>query len=84
MLTEAATIRLDLPFAPMARIVAEVLDAGWHGPPVGIVREAIKYLVGAWVPAGVWIDSRTRATRQCFRQPPAIGVLVLFANSWAT
>jgi nucleoside 2-deoxyribosyltransferase len=26
-LTEAATIRLDLPFAPMARIVAEVLDA---------------------------------------------------------
>jgi nucleoside 2-deoxyribosyltransferase len=27
MLTEAATIRLDLPFAPMARIVAEVLDA---------------------------------------------------------
>jgi hypothetical protein len=27
MLTEAATIRLDLPFAPMSRIVAEVLDA---------------------------------------------------------
>ena len=27
MLTEAATIRLDLPFTPMARIVAEVLDA---------------------------------------------------------
>ena len=27
MLTEAATVRLDLPFAPMARIVAEVLDA---------------------------------------------------------
>lgn len=27
MLAEAATIRLDLPFAPMARIVAEVLDA---------------------------------------------------------
>jgi nucleoside 2-deoxyribosyltransferase len=27
MLTEAATIRLDLPFAPMARVVAEVLDA---------------------------------------------------------
>jgi nucleoside 2-deoxyribosyltransferase len=27
MLTEAATIRLDLPFMPMARIVAEVLDA---------------------------------------------------------
>jgi len=27
MLTGAATIRLDLPFAPMARIVAEVLDA---------------------------------------------------------
>jgi len=27
MLTEAATIRLDLPFAPMARIVVEVLDA---------------------------------------------------------
>ena len=27
MLTEAATIRLDLPFAPMARIVAEVLEA---------------------------------------------------------
>ena len=27
MLTNAATIRLDLPFAPMARIVAEVLDA---------------------------------------------------------
>ncbi len=27
MLTEAATIRLDLPFAPMARIAAEVLDA---------------------------------------------------------
>ena len=27
MLTEAATIRLDLPFAPMAHIVVEVLDA---------------------------------------------------------
>ena len=27
MLTEAATIRLDLPYAPMTRIVAEVLDA---------------------------------------------------------
>jgi len=27
MLTQAATIRLDLAFAPMARIVAEVLDA---------------------------------------------------------
>jgi nucleoside 2-deoxyribosyltransferase len=27
MLTGAATMRLDLPFAPMARIVAEVLDA---------------------------------------------------------
>jgi nucleoside 2-deoxyribosyltransferase len=27
MLAEAATMRLDLPFAPMARIVAEVLDA---------------------------------------------------------
>ena len=27
MLTEAATIRLDLPFAPMSRILAEVLDA---------------------------------------------------------
>ena len=27
MLTESATIRLDLPFAPMARIVVEVLDA---------------------------------------------------------
>ena len=27
MLTQSATIRLDLPFAPMARIVAEVLDA---------------------------------------------------------
>ena len=27
MLTEAATIRLDLPFAPMASIVAAVLDA---------------------------------------------------------
>jgi nucleoside 2-deoxyribosyltransferase len=27
MLTQAATIRLDLPFAPMARIVADVLDA---------------------------------------------------------
>ena len=27
MLTEAATIRLDLPFAPMARIVAEILGA---------------------------------------------------------
>jgi nucleoside 2-deoxyribosyltransferase len=27
MLTEAATIRLDLPSAPMARIVTEVLDA---------------------------------------------------------
>ena len=27
MLREAATIRLDLPFSPMARIVAEVLDA---------------------------------------------------------
>jgi nucleoside 2-deoxyribosyltransferase len=27
MLTEAATIRLDLPFAPMARIVVEVIDA---------------------------------------------------------
>jgi len=27
MQTEAATIRLDLPLAPMARIVAEVLDA---------------------------------------------------------
>jgi len=27
MLWEAATIRLDLPFAPMARIVAEVLEA---------------------------------------------------------
>jgi nucleoside 2-deoxyribosyltransferase len=26
MLTEAATTRIDLPFAPMARIVAEVLD----------------------------------------------------------
>jgi hypothetical protein len=36
MLTEAATIRLDLPFAPMGRIVTEVLDAlrrveeGWR------------------------------------------------------
>lgn len=27
MLTGAATVRLDLPFAPMARVVAEVLDA---------------------------------------------------------
>ena len=27
MLTESATIRLDLPFAPMPRIAAEVLDA---------------------------------------------------------
>ena len=27
MLTGAATIRLDLPFAPLARIVADVLDA---------------------------------------------------------
>ena len=27
MLTEAATFRLDLPIAPMARIVAEILDA---------------------------------------------------------
>jgi nucleoside 2-deoxyribosyltransferase len=27
MLTEAATVRLDLPLAPMARIVAELLDA---------------------------------------------------------
>jgi nucleoside 2-deoxyribosyltransferase len=27
MLTQAATIRLDLPFAPMTRIVADVLDA---------------------------------------------------------
>jgi nucleoside 2-deoxyribosyltransferase len=27
MLAESAAIRLDLPFAPMARIVAEVLDA---------------------------------------------------------
>ena len=27
MLTESATIRLDLPFAPMARVSAEVLDA---------------------------------------------------------
>ena len=27
MLTESATIRLDLPFAPMARVRAEVLDA---------------------------------------------------------
>lgn len=27
MLTEAATIRLDLPFEPMTRIVAELLDA---------------------------------------------------------
>jgi nucleoside 2-deoxyribosyltransferase len=27
MLTQSATIRLDLPFAPMARVVAEVLDA---------------------------------------------------------
>jgi nucleoside 2-deoxyribosyltransferase len=27
MLTEAATIRLNLPFAPMDRVVAEVLDA---------------------------------------------------------
>jgi nucleoside 2-deoxyribosyltransferase len=27
MLSQAATIRLDLPFAPMTRIVAEVLDA---------------------------------------------------------
>ena len=27
MLTQAATIRLDLPFAPMARIVADVVDA---------------------------------------------------------
>lgn len=27
MLTEAATIRVDLPFAPLARVVAEVLDA---------------------------------------------------------
>ena len=27
MLTESATIRLDLPFAPLARVVAEVLDA---------------------------------------------------------
>jgi nucleoside 2-deoxyribosyltransferase len=26
MLTESATIRLDLPFAPMARVIAEVLD----------------------------------------------------------
>ena len=27
MLTESATIRLDLPFAPMARVRAEILDA---------------------------------------------------------
>jgi nucleoside 2-deoxyribosyltransferase len=27
MLSESATIRLDLPFAPMARVVVEVLDA---------------------------------------------------------
>lgn len=27
MLTEAATIRLDLPFAPMTQVVTEVLDA---------------------------------------------------------
>ena len=27
MLTEAATIRLDLPFAPLDRVVADVLDA---------------------------------------------------------
>jgi nucleoside 2-deoxyribosyltransferase len=27
MLTESATIRLDLPFAPMARVIVEVLDA---------------------------------------------------------
>ena len=27
MLTESATIRLDLPFAPLARVAAEVLDA---------------------------------------------------------
>jgi nucleoside 2-deoxyribosyltransferase len=27
MLTESATIRLDLPVAPMARVIAEVLDA---------------------------------------------------------
>lgn len=27
MLTESATIRLDLPFAPLARVVTEVLDA---------------------------------------------------------
>ncbi|CAN5754141.1 hypothetical protein BH23CHL8_BH23CHL8_20870 [soil metagenome] len=27
MLTESATIRLDMPFAPLARVVAEVLDA---------------------------------------------------------
>ena len=27
MLTEAATIRLELPYAPMARIVSELLDA---------------------------------------------------------
>ncbi|MBA2718827.1 MAG: nucleoside 2-deoxyribosyltransferase [Chloroflexi bacterium] len=27
MLTESATIRLDLPFAPLARVVAEVLEA---------------------------------------------------------
>ena len=27
MLTESATIRLDLPLAPMARVIVEVLDA---------------------------------------------------------
>ena len=27
MLTQSATVRLDLPFAPMTRIVAEVIDA---------------------------------------------------------
>jgi len=27
MLTESATIRLDLPFAPMARVIVQVLDA---------------------------------------------------------
>jgi nucleoside 2-deoxyribosyltransferase len=27
MLTESATFRLDLPFAPMARVIAELLDA---------------------------------------------------------
>ena len=27
MLTESATIRLDLPFAPMARVIVDVLDA---------------------------------------------------------